>query len=306
MGMKSAVSANRAFTLIELLVVISIIALLVGILLPALGAARQSAKSIVCMSNCRQIGTASTTYTVDNKDFFVRYREVYNPGSYPGTSHGSWWTAILHNQGYMPERKGFSCPSLESEKKIEEADPMQPQQAEWAWSEYGMNSSNIGVVQRKQHFSLPLYTYSGTVPSGPNQGQTVAGLTISARISDFTKASNTIYFMDSVEKIGRTDYRGSGFVFDNSNGSRVYGNPHPRHKLTANTTFADGHSEGLKMTTGDDQPAIPTVREQMYGAPRSGGYDADGYEENELSDARSHDNNRWTLDGKRDKTNTSL
>jgi len=62
---------RRAFTLIELLVVISIIALLIAILLPALGAARASARKIQCLSNIRQMNIAWQAYPIDNKGVLV-------------------------------------------------------------------------------------------------------------------------------------------------------------------------------------------------------------------------------------------
>ncbi|MEM6333984.1 MAG: prepilin-type N-terminal cleavage/methylation domain-containing protein [Planctomycetota bacterium] len=245
---------RRGFTLIELLVVISIIALLIGILLPALGAARATARDAQCLSNVRQIATAGYNYATEHNGEFPPAMTLEDgvvpasggygniPDDISPANRKFYWSSLLVTQNYGMTREALECPSFSSRsldpaQLAINADLDDPSQVNWANVDYGWNA----FLMPRQATNI----FGGAGGFGIGNA--------SVRLEDLAKPSETIMVLDTYRRNleGTPNQRGIFVIRGLGNTDDA---PHARHggEKNVNIGWMDGHASPFEIEDQDN------------------------------------------------------
>jgi prepilin-type N-terminal cleavage/methylation domain-containing protein/prepilin-type processing-associated H-X9-DG protein len=228
---------KAGFTLIELLVVISIIAILMSILMPALTKVREQAKTTICNSNLHQWGVVLGIYTAENDGRFMQ-------GYYDG-SDGSKYTWINALRPYAGGEDFKLCPNA---KKTPSEGGQWPLVA-WDMSIYENDPRFEYISDDYGSYGVNWWINSAPLDGGPisydisNQYRTVAAI---------KKTNVTPLFSDNAFFLSRPDddnpppeeYRGAGYAGTKWEMARLC---HDRHGMGINIVFADGSSRNVEL-----------------------------------------------------------
>ena len=234
---------KKAFTLIELLVVISIIALLLSILMPALGRAREQARIVVCANNEKQIGTSLLMYAFENDDLFPLH--IHQPWLHDITYTTSDY--IIKTGG---DKKTFYCPSDLQHRTWE--DPRFWKFTQAYNDDYGPEPTNRAL--RDVNYRVTGYfflmdnvvarTYLPRTVSGEPPKMWLRKASIKMRNSEFEMVTDSVYS-------NGTDRYTTNFVNVTSSAQQIKWNllDNTNHLISntipagGNIVFLDGHVE---------------------------------------------------------------